>query len=61
MATAVGLLGQTSPPAQPSAAPAPSDPNSDLTAAREQNRRNGELLAKFKIHMASEPSFTFKP
>jgi hypothetical protein len=48
-------LGQTP-------APAPSDnPDELLQAAREQNRRNGETLAKFAAPAATEPAFQFKP
>jgi hypothetical protein len=39
-------------------------PESDadlLNAAREQNRSTGELLSRYKIPMATEPAFQFKP
>ena len=43
---------------QPAAAPS----NEDLlTTAREQVRATGEKLRKFKVPVATEPSFTFRP
>jgi hypothetical protein len=50
----------TQAPAPPpvSAAAASPDP---LTAAREDNRRSAESLAKFEIPMSTEPAFVFRP
>jgi hypothetical protein len=37
-------------------------PNPDkLAAAREENRRSAENLAKFEIPMSTEPAFIFRP
>ena len=43
-------------------APAPNAPaNPDkVAAAREENRRSAENLAKFEIPMSTEPAFTFR-
>jgi hypothetical protein len=43
---------------QPTAAPSNEDV---LTTAREQVRATGEKLRKFKVPLATEPSFTFRP
>lgn len=45
----------------PAAAPpaAPSTPATELQAAREQNQRNGESLAKVKIPIDTQPAFRF--
>jgi hypothetical protein len=45
------------PPATPPTTGKP-DP---LTAAREENRRSAEILAKFEIPMSTEPAFVFRP
>ncbi len=50
---AQAAASQTPPAASPSAA--------DLsTAAKDQTRRNTEILAKVAIPMSTEPAFTFK-
>ncbi len=52
---AAAAYPQTPPAAQPAAA-------EDLGAvARQQVRRNSELLAKHAIPMATEPAFVFRP
>jgi hypothetical protein len=40
--------------------PVPSTPEEELKAARASNRRNAEVLQKFKVPMATEPAFQFK-
>ena len=53
--TAAAAAAQT-PPAQP--AP-PDTPPAELQAAREQNRRTAETLAKLQVPMQAEPAFHF--
>ena len=38
--------------------PAPAD---ELAAVRQQSQRTTETLRKFKVPMATEPSFAFRP
>jgi hypothetical protein len=40
--------------------PIPANAEEELTAVREQNRRNAHALDGVKIPMATEPAFTFK-
>jgi hypothetical protein len=43
------------------AAQTPVPPQTDLAqAAREQNRRSGDVLTRFEIPLATEPAFHFK-
>jgi hypothetical protein len=53
---ATAAAAQT-PPSTPSTAP-PAPPG-DLEAAREQNQRNAEALAKVDLPAAAEPAFHF--
>ena len=54
LAGAGAAMAQTpSPPA------APANPDK-VAAAREENRRSAENLAKFEIPMSTEPAFTFR-
>jgi len=39
----------------------PADKPDPVAAAREENRRSAEALAKFEIPMSAEPAFIFKP
>ena len=48
------LLAQTPPP------PIPSNPEEELAAFRDQNRRNAQALDEFRVPMAAEPAFQFK-
>ena len=41
--------------------PAPSTPADELQAAREQNQRTAETLAKVPVPLATEPAFRFTP
>lgn len=41
-------------------APVPANPDEDLQAARERNRRDSGDLAKFPLPMLTEPAFRFK-
>ena len=52
LATATAAVAQT-PPSVPSA------PDAELQAAREQNQRTAEELAKAPLPMAAEPAFHF--
>ena len=58
LATAImapaALLAQAPPP------PIPANPEEEMTAAREQNRRNAQALDEFRVPMAVEPAFQFK-
>jgi hypothetical protein len=57
LAAAVGLAIPAAAAAQQSAAPA-----TDLdAAARDQIKRNTDQLRKFKVPIATEPSFSFRP
>ncbi|MGA2133613.1 MAG: hypothetical protein ABSH50_15075 [Bryobacteraceae bacterium] len=49
---ATAAAAQTPPSAQP-------NPQSEIDAARRQNQRTGEALAKADIPMATEPAFHF--
>jgi hypothetical protein len=49
------LLAQ--PPAPP---PIPSNPEEELAAIREQNRRNAQALDEVRVPMTVEPAFQFK-
>ena len=42
-------------------APAPSGPAAELQAARDQNQRTAETLAKVQVAADSEPAFHFAP
>jgi hypothetical protein len=42
-------------------APQPETKPDPVTAAREENRRAAETLAKFEIPMSTEPAFIFRP
>ena len=53
-ASAAQAMAQTPPP--PPAVPNP-DP---VAAAREDNRRSAENLARFEIPMSTEPAFVFR-
>jgi hypothetical protein len=56
---ALALLTPAAAVSQQSAtSPKPAD---ELGAAREQVRRDAELLRKFKVPVATEPSFAFRP
>jgi hypothetical protein len=48
------LMAQTPAPA------IPANPAEELTAAREQNRRNSQALDEFHVPMSLEPAFQFK-
>ena len=48
------------PPAPPPATESAAKPD-PLAAAREENRRSAETLAKFEIPMSTEPAFVFRP
>ena len=48
------LRAQAPPP------PIPATMEEELAAVREQNRRNADILAKFKVPMEAEPAFLFK-
>lgn len=48
------LLAQTPQP------PVPANPEEELAAARDQNRRNAQALDEFRVPMAVEPAFQFK-
>ena len=52
--SAPALLAQTANP------PIPKNPDEELKAAREENRRNSEQVAKFPIPMSTEPAIRFK-
>jgi len=41
-------------------APAPAANPNSIETAREQVKRNSEILAKFQIPQATEPSFVFR-
>ena len=41
-------------------APIPANPEEELAAMREQNRRNAQALNEFEVPMAAEPAFQFK-
>ncbi len=57
---AATVLGSAAAMAQTPRSPLPANPEEELSAARESNRRTGEVLAKFNIPMALEPAFVFK-
>jgi len=48
------LLAQSQPP------PIPSNPEEELAAIREQNRRNAQALDEFRVPMSAEPAFQFR-
>jgi hypothetical protein len=54
--TALPLLATSAASAQTASTPA-----EELAAARQQTQRNAEQLRKFKIPIATEPSFSFRP
>ncbi len=54
MITPAALLAQTPQP------PIPANPEEELAAIREQNRRNSQALDEFPVPMAAEPAFQFK-
>jgi hypothetical protein len=49
------LLAQT-----PPSTAIPANPQGELAAAREQNRRNAQALDGFKVPVTTEPAFQFK-
>lgn len=51
--------GMAQTPAPPPVTAAPASPDK-VAAAREENRRGAENLAKFEIPMSTEPAFTFR-
>jgi hypothetical protein len=53
MAPAIAQTPAPQPP--PAAKPDP------LAAARDENRRSAETLAKFPVPMSTEPAFIFRP
>jgi hypothetical protein len=57
LATPAALLAQT--PQAPQQRP-PQTPEEELSAARDQQRRSAELLAKVPLPMATEPASQFK-
>jgi hypothetical protein len=56
MLAAAAAAAQTPPGAAPST---PANPNDELQAARDQNRRGSEALAKVPLPMDTEPAFHF--
>jgi hypothetical protein len=46
--------------AQAPQSPIPTNPEEELTAIREQNRRNSQTLDEFRVPMAAEPAVQFK-
>jgi hypothetical protein len=56
---AAGLLSAT--PLLAQAPPAPVPAADDATVARDQLKNNIELIRKFDLPVATEPSFIFKP
>ena len=54
---APAVLAQTPPSAQP---PIPANPEAELAAMKEQNKRYSEVLDKIQVPMAAEPAFQFK-
>jgi hypothetical protein len=57
LATPAALLAQAPQPPQQSL---PQGPEEELTAARDQQHRNAEQLAKVALPMATEPACHFK-
>jgi hypothetical protein len=53
LATAAAAQAPPSPPSPPST------PAAELQAAREQNQRTGETLAKVQVPIEAEPAFHF--
>jgi len=56
LACAIVASGAASALAQTAAPP----PLSDLEAARQRVKANGDLLAKYQVPMSTEPAFQFK-
>jgi hypothetical protein len=54
------LAGMLVAAAVPQVAEAQTESNPDLESAREQMRKNEELIAKVKLPMATEPACHFK-
>ena len=54
--SAIPLLAPSSAPAQTPAAPV-----DELAEARQQGQRTADQLRKFKVPIATEPSFAFRP
>ncbi len=54
------LAGMLAAVAVPQAAEAQAESNQDLESAREQMKKNAELIAKVKLPMATEPACHFK-
>ncbi|MGA2597437.1 MAG: hypothetical protein ABSH09_10665 [Bryobacteraceae bacterium] len=55
LVTPAALMAQAPPPAE-----IPQNPEDELKAAIEQNRRNGDQLGKVVVSMSVEPAVHFK-
>ncbi len=58
LATAISVLPFLAAPAAPQTPGAPAD---DLAASRQRRQAASDQLRKFRIPVATEPSFSFRP